>query len=201
MIIGQNFIWLHFPKCAGTFTENLLKANFSNDSTVMFDKLDPQNVIWHQNVGQREKKINQDLSGKNVICNFRRLPSWILSRANYESSRSGFTAPRELILKGQFFDNLGKISTADFVLAKYTEREVQHWIRVEYLNTDFYSAFSHYLDVGIICSLEVFTNKINKSIPTGDQHFNQEEIRGLYQSNPLWTSLESRLYGNLLVEY
>jgi hypothetical protein len=191
---------MHFPKCAGSFTEKLLKRYFLEDPHISFDKIDPSNVIWHQNVAKREKTSNVDLSGKSVICNFRRLPYWIISRINFEASRSGVIVPREMYIEGRFFEMNGKESYADKYLARYTERKVDHWIRVEYLQEDFFHAFSNYLDVRTIINPSCFKETVNVSMGESSlgRWFNNKEITLLYASNPKWTELENELYGNLL---
>ena len=123
MIIGENFIWLHFPKCAGTFTEILLRKYFGDDKSISFDKIDPSNVIWHQNVSEREKMLNIDLSGKDILCNIRRLPFWIISRIRYERNRSGKFVTREMYNQGKFYTKKGEIISAECVLGRMTEKK------------------------------------------------------------------------------
>jgi hypothetical protein len=202
MIIGETFVWLHFPKCAGSFTENTLKKYFHSDPNISFDPIDPLNVIWHQNIAQREKSQHIDLSGKSIICNFRRLPYWIISRIRYEAARSGQSVPREMYIEGEFFMVDGKKSSAEKVLEKFTEREVKHWIRVEYLETDFYQAFSNFLDVRTVVKSSDFNEKINaaESVSHLDKWLNENEIGQLYESNPKWACLEKKLYGSLLTK-
>lgn len=200
MIIGENFIWMHFPKCAGTFTENLLKKIFNEDSRIDFDPLNPENVIWHHNVAQREKLLNKSITGKDLICNFRRLPHWIISRITFESRRSDFHVSREMLAEGRFYEMNGSVSNADRYINIYTERYVKHWIRVEHLKEDFIAAFSNYLDVKSIEASSDFTEKINvtEGILPLSHWFNEKEIQQLYASNPRWAILEKELFGNLM---
>ena len=200
MIIGKKFIWMHFPKCAGTFTENLLKKHFLDDPGVNFDKIDPTNIIWHQNIAQREKRTQTDLSDKAVICNFRRLPTWILSRVNYETARSGFVVPREMLIHGRFLEMNRNESYADKVLEKFTERTVHYWIRVEYLEADFIKAFGNFLDVGSCIHSSDFRERTNatEQVLNPVQWFTDDELKTIYGSNPRWSSLEKDLYGALL---
>jgi hypothetical protein len=200
MIIGENFIWQHFPKCAGTFTENLLRKYFQNDPTISFDPIDPSNIIWHQNVRQREKRLRTDLSRKEIISNFRRLPYWMISRIKYEAIRSGQIVQREMYVEGKFFEMNGDELFADKYIQRFTERKISHWIRVEYLEEDFYKAFSNYLDVRNIVKPTDFNEKINatKGVLNQDEWFNEDEIGRLYAANPEWADIERELYGSLL---
>lgn len=202
MIIGTNFIWLHFPKCAGTFTENLLKQLIKEqEKSIVFDKIDPNLVIWHQNVSVREKMLNINLSGKDILCNFRRLPYWIVSRIYYELNRSGNSTTKELFTNGQFVNRKGIIEHADTVLTRYTEREVKHWIRVESLEKDFIQVFSQYIDFKFFPQHDVFSSKLNVS--GWDYNlkdwFSEKNLKELYESCPLWSKLEMHLYGDLLL--
>ena len=68
MIIGPDFLWLHFPKCAGTLVEKILRVAFGDDPTLEFDPLDPRHVIWHQDVDERQAATGRELGGKHIIC-------------------------------------------------------------------------------------------------------------------------------------
>ena len=126
MIISPDFIWLHFPKCAGTFTENLLRKVIPNeDNRVQFDPIDPENVIWHHNVKEREKYSGYIISDKVIICNFRRLPDWIISRIKFEQNRSGKIVTKDMYIKGNFYEQNGNINSAERVLKKYSEPTVR----------------------------------------------------------------------------
>ena len=200
MIIGKQFIWLHFPKCAGSFTEQLLRKHFGDDPDIAFDPIDPERVIWHQKISRRELETGTDLSGRAVICNFRRLPSWLSSRVAFEEVRSGKVVPAEMVAEGRFFESNGAISTADDYLRRYTERKVSHWIRTEFIREDFYRAFSGYLDTGSVVDPSEFSAKVNST------HWNRRvcelfEVEGLerlYHANPYWADPEKELYGNIL---
>jgi len=200
MIIGKHFLWLHFPKCAGTFTEQLLRKYFGDDPDIVFDPIDPARVIWHQKISRRELETGDDLSGRAVICNFRRLPSWISSRVAYETARSGKIVPAGMAAEGRFFESNGAISSADDYLRRYTEREVSHWVRSEYIGEDFYRAFSEYLDVRSRVDPGEFRVKINSTFRNsgGREWLGQAGLDRLYTANPGWAALEKELYGNLL---
>ena len=201
MIIGDKFIWLHFPKCAGSFTDFILRKYYGNLKEIVFDEIDPSNVIWHQNVIEREKISGIDLSGKDIVCNFRRLPFWIISRIRYEKLRSGISVSKKMYVEGSFYEANYKLSHADNYIYKYTERKVNQWIRQENLYTDFMKAFSNYFNLDIIDESD-FDRKVNTTgkEPELKEWFSKEELTQLYRSCPQWTRHEKFLYGNILTE-
>jgi len=200
MIIGEDFIWIHFPKCAGTFTERLLRKHYGGDPEMTFDPLEPGKKIWHDSVLKREKTTGIDLSRKMVICNIRRLPYWIISRVKYEEARSGHLATREMYKGGLVYEQDGSVYKANRLINFYTLRKVDYWIRVEYLAEDFYRCFGRYLDVVSRISGDEFSTIINSTGGDArlDTWFGEGDLERLYSSNPIWAQLEMELYGNLL---
>src|SRR5215213_12041801 len=75
MIIGRRFAWAHLPKAAGTATQAMLEAvpdlvEYADPT----DSNDKHDAFWI-----REEQI----AGKLLSMNIRRLPSWILSAAHH----------------------------------------------------------------------------------------------------------------------
>lgn len=202
MIIGEDFVWLHFPKCAGTFTEKLLKQVVPVGQLIEFDPIDPNNIIWHQNVPQREKMTKVDLSSKNIICNFRRLPGWIISRIIYEKERSGYVATKELYSVGNFLNENGVQRNADSIVRRYTTRRINHWIRTENIEEDFIRVFSKYIKFTPSLDSSDFQRRVNSSDWGNDIHhwFSGEDLIKLYNSCPVWSEFEREVYGNLLID-
>ena len=200
MIIGKDFVWLHFPKCAGTSTEFLLRKAIPPALEVQFDPIDPANVIWHHDIEQREKYLGNSLSGKDVICNFRRLPNWIISRIRYEQRRTGQIVLKEVYCKGNFFEQNGFENHADNYVRKYTKKEVTYWLRVEYLQEDFVNVFSKYFNLDNSYIAESFLKKKNSSDWDGDIYkwFEKDDLKTLYSSCPRWAALELEIFGNTL---
>ena len=215
MIIGPDFIWLHFPKCAGTHTERVLRKYFYKDTGITekilgkilikdagicFDTIDPSCVIWHESVPEREKRTGRNLEKKAIICNFRRLPSWIISRIQFEEKRSGTKTAKDEYSIGRFHEQNGAEDFADNYFKKYSSRPVTSWIRTEYIRDDFEEAFSPFLDLSPIDLSKEFRTTSNVTHYEKDlrQWFTPEDLEQLYSSCPLWRNQELTLYGDLI---
>jgi hypothetical protein len=215
VIIGPNFIWLHFPKCAGSHTEQVLRNCFYKnlgitqkilqllairDPEVIFDPIDPKNVIWHENVLQREQRTGINLDNKAIICNFRRLPSWMISRIQYEEKRSGNKTTKDEYITGRLHEQNGSVNFADNYLKKYSSRPVTSWIRTEYIRDDFEKAFSPFLDLSSVDLSKKFRQTTNVTKYERDlrKWFTPEDLERLYCSCPLWRDQEIKLYGDLI---
>ena len=197
MIIGPNFVWLHFPKTAGTATERLLRHFFSARTDVKFDILGVRPVTWHQTIEQRTQIDPAfSITDRTVICGFRRLPAWLMSRTTYEASRAPYRiATRAMIESGQFFENDGTVNHADAYLRNYSRPRVDAWLRSEHLAVDIAKAFG-LPESDIRTHLKV----ANRSEKVDDPAFwfTQQQIAALYAQNPLWAALERELYGDLV---
>jgi len=202
MIIVKDFIWLHFPKCAGTETEQILRRNFGTDSTIAFDAINPLNVIWHHSIPfRKENDRSFDVGGRAVICNIRRLPSWLLSRVHDEKARSPhLVVTREMFAQGKFFRVDGHIMSADDFMKRYTAYPVTHWIRAENFSDDFSSVFSRYLDLsGIDMTSQIKRTNTNPMNYIRDPEFwfTPDELEELYRANPVWAEMEQQVYGSV----
>lgn len=203
MIIAPDWIWLHFPKCAGTSTEKTLGAIYKNDKAIHFDALDHNNVIWHHTL-QKRKEYDPDFTvgDRRIICNIRRLPHWILSRVHYEVQRSGRAAEikRRQLVEGRFPQRhphgRPTIHPADSVAARFSEG-VTHWVRVENLAEDLSNALNLKEEQVSTAIVHENTGKLSY-IRNLAFWFTQKEIDRMYAANPVWAELEQRLYGDTL---
>jgi hypothetical protein len=208
MIYSGDFVWLHFPKCAGTKIENLFRTYYSSDKRIHQDivkpRIDPL-ATWHDSIASREKRDPGFILGnRTVICSFRRLPPWLESRYSYEVRRSPQLDHRpELLLEGKFLEQGGRQNHADFYARKYVPESILgsnqlKFIRTEHFEVDFKSVFGEFIDVTIIPDWE-FSKRVNVSdksaVPDGirDKLFqNQHE---LYEKCPYWKAVENVAYG------
>ncbi|MEH6515134.1 MAG: hypothetical protein V7742_00530 [Halioglobus sp.] len=202
VIIGESFIWIHFPKCAGTTTTFVLLDNFATDTSIAFDEVGGGEPIWHDSVTERQRRINASLVDRDVLANIRRLPAYIVSKIHYtESLNPDIRHTKEHLLTGQFMESNGLDNSADNLLRHYQARKVGHWIRTEHLKEDFVSVFGRYLDLAGK-DLSALTEKTNSTDYARDlgKWYSRREMARLYDTNPLWAKLERRVYGNLLYE-
>lgn len=195
MIVGSDWIWLHFPKCGGTSAERMLRLNYTSDNSVKFDKLESSNVLWHDTIPQRRARdLDFSIEGKRVVAIFRRLPEWLLSRVHFEASRPPYRrTTREMILNGEFYENSGFVNTCDKTLANFSNPRIDFWIRLEKMHEDFEEFFGRKL---LPLERKLNENKI-AYIKDLDFWFTEHELADLYRKNPMWTALERRVYGEL----
>lgn len=201
-ILPTDRIWPHFPKAEGTSVEKTLATLFKRDQSVIFDKLDQNNLIWHHSL--EERRVHDpsfDPEGRRVIANIRRLPSWILSRVHFEVQRSGTAGGvrRSDLVNGRFAvpvaGGKSRLYQADVVLQKFAP-DVTHWVRMEKLAEDLAPAVG--LEEFQVAAEMVRENKGKldyiRDIPFW---FTPENLKQLYAANPAWAELERRVYGKL----
>jgi hypothetical protein len=222
MIYSDAFVWLHFPKCAGTKIEGLFKKYYSNHSGIVQDftgfnvfgvniylfgtKKHPLGS-WHDSIQQREARDSKFLlEDRVVICSFRRLPSWLESRYNYEYKRNPkLNHSPDRLLEGKFLEHNGFENHADRYAMKYFPQSILEsgrlrFIRTEYFESDFKSVFGDYVDVTIIPDSE-FNNKVNASKSCLPPEFREifyaeQQSQSLYDLCPYWKAVEEMAYGN-----
>jgi hypothetical protein len=193
MIVGPSFVWLHFPKCAGMATTAALRRLYDGKPGYAFD---PHHPMQHDSIAKRIESVPDFAVGdRRIICNFRRLPFWIISRVRYEQTVAPHhhVATREMILAGQVFENDGSVNTAEAYARHYTAAGVDRWIRSEYLADDFAAAFGVRADI----------TRENVTPPEIDDvrfHLAWDEIAALYDICPTWATIERKLYGCLFHE-
>lgn len=201
MIIGPDFVWLHFPKCAGVAVESALRTLLAGRLDVCFDPIDPKNVIWHHTVARREKYDDSfRLGRRRVICGFRRLPEWVLSRAHYEAARPPHyrTVSREMLVRGAVYEQDGDINQADTYVRRYADPRVDEWVRTENLVEDLSAAFALEPEAVRNAMQRLNVNSI-PYVRSLSFWFTENELRELYAANPVWAQLETELYGSLMV--
>ena len=202
MIIGERFVWLHFPKAGGTTTAAAMLKNFVQDRSIAFDPTGEGPPIWHDTVAQREERTGESLAGKSVLANIRRLPAYVVSKIHYtESLNPDIRHERKHLLTGRFMEADGTRNYADNLLKMYDSKNINHWMRTEYLKDDVPAVFGQYLDM-TGKDFSILSEKINSTDYSRDlaKWYSRREMARLYRKNPLWAKLERRVYGNLLHE-
>lgn len=198
MIIGPDFVWLHFPKTGGTSTEAFLRETFAGQKGVYLDAHDPKRIVWHQSINQRlADDPHFSIDSRRIISGFRRLPSWVVSRVIFEANRPPHhVATRSMIEMGEVFENNGARNTADNYLQEYQYPTVDMWVRCEHIAEDLALAFS--LPLESVKRKLQSKNKTSK-VSTISFWFTNDQLEMLYSCNPRWAKLERELYGSLAI--
>ena len=207
MIYSDEFVWLHFPKCAGTKIENLFKTYYSTEKRIFQDKVDPRidpQATWHDTITVREKR-NPDfvLGDRVVVCSFRRLPAWLESRYSFEVKRSPQLNHRpELLLEGKFLEQSGFLNNADYYVKQYLPEGILRsgkirFIRTEHFEEDFRRVFGEFLDVTVIPDGE-FSKRVNVSKSIVPEDIRQQLLQNpqrVYGHCPYWKIVEDFAFG------
>jgi hypothetical protein len=194
MVIGEKFAWAHLPKTGGTAT---LELFLLFPELIAFADVDESNVK-HTTFGERPKEV----AGKTLVMNLRRLPFWVLSRAQHVA-RWGVYPNYEPIPMASSRE-LSESDFPDSRLSLYTGRdrfEVDRWFRMEHLAEDFLDFVSEYAEVTEERRRAVFSMRMVNA--HGYDHdlgswFSRDQIARIYERNPIWAALERELYGGLL---
>ena len=205
MIYSDRFVWLHFPKCAGVKIEYLFDKYLSGVRGLHLDAVgidkDPT-IAWHDGIKQREKRDpNFKLGTRTVICSFRRLPSWLESRYNFEFQRSpDLPHQPELLLDGVFLEYKGHKNNAENYVNRFMPEELLASAKVMFLRTEFFAhdfkkIFGEYMDISSIPDWE-FEKKVNTSecyLPAEikEKLYHSHEI---YDKCPRWKKIEKLAY-------
>ncbi|MFN8112836.1 MAG: hypothetical protein U0R51_06520 [Solirubrobacterales bacterium] len=192
MIIGERFAWAHLPKAAGTATQAMFEA-----VPGLIDYADPvDSNSKHDAFWVRE----DELAGKLLAMNLRRLPSWVLSAANHKAM-SGLWPDFEP-LPMPTVEEMVESTDPDDLLRWMTDgprMPVDRWLRAEHLQEDV---------LGLLGELGVLTPAAREAVVAVpwvgkaydhdvDRAFTAEQIARMYEVNPSWTAAERAAYGDL----
>ncbi len=193
MVIGKDFAWAHLPKTGGDATLSMFRVFI--DLVEFADREDSNDK--HANFRGRAQRIR----GKLLVMNIRRLPAWVLSRAQHVSRR-GMYPDYEPIPMARAND-LADSSFPDSRLMLHTDDGwfwPDHWLRVETLAADFLDFVSDLRDVSDSERKRVMALGPVNSAEYDHQlarWFTPEQVRRMYLNNPSWATLEQELYGDL----
>ena len=140
MVIGERFAWAHLPKTGGMATERMFRLF---PALVVF--ADPDDTDEKHATFRARRRM---LDGKLLAMNLRRLPFWVLSRAQYVS-REGIwpdyvpipMAPAAELAESSFPDSRIHLYTDD---GRFS---IERWLRTESLAEDFLRFASEFTDV------------------------------------------------------
>jgi len=206
MIYSEDFVWLHFPKCAGVKMEDLFRKYYSSDKRIFQDIVDPRFdplATFHDSILDRETRNSSfQLGERIVICSFRRLPGWLESRYSFEVRRSPRLRHRpELLLEGKFLETDGFLNHADFYVNKYIPESLLNsnkirFIRTEYFESDFKQIFGEFLDVTCVPDWE-FRKRVNVSKSAVPRRIRTQLLKNqwqIYTNCPYWKMVEDVAY-------
>jgi hypothetical protein len=193
MVIGNDFAWSHLPKTGGDATLSMFRVFI--DLVEFADREDSNDK--HAHFRARAQRIR----GKLLVMNIRRLPAWILSRAQHVSRRGVYPdyepipmATAEELADSSFPDSRLMLHTNDGWF--WPDR----WLRMEALADDFLDFVSGLREVS-----ETERKRVQALGPVNSAKYDHEierwftpsQIERMYLNNPSWATLEHEQYGNL----
>src|SRR3954451_22716650 len=141
MVIGERFAWCHMQKTGGD--QALATFRWFPNLIVHSDARNVQEK--HTPFAGREEEI----AGKLLVCNIRRLPAWMLSWAQHHSQyRSLGPDGKPVSMKSP--QEMAELSRADRRLAHFTDDgrfRIERWFRSEFLAEDFTAFVSELPDL------------------------------------------------------
>lgn len=206
MIYNDKFVWLHFPKCAGTKVENIFETYFKNTPGIHIDPVGLEKdstVGWHDSIQDRENKdLNFKLGNRDIILPIRQLAPWLVSRYCFEVKRNpNLQHDKMKLLEAKFLEFDGNENRADFYMKKYLPENILksnrvRFLRTEFFESDFKSIFSDYLDLSVIPE-DAYSTALNVS----EKCLNPEFIDNMNNNNfkkaaPYWLKIEKIAYTN-----
>jgi hypothetical protein len=196
MVVGERFAWAHLPKTAGMATAKLF---------MLFPELvvfaDPEDTNdKHTPFSERREEIQ----GKVLAMNFRRLPVWVLSRAQHVSRWGIYPDYKPIPIDPP--ETLADSSFPDSRLELFTDEgrlRIDRWLRTEFMTADFLAFISEFTEVTNERRRQVEevgpvnAHEYDKDV---SNWFGPELIERMYVANPSWARLEKAIYGNLYHE-
>lgn len=193
MIEHERFVYIHFPKTAGSKLGEIL-------GSIPGAIQNPEH--HHYSIEDRKRSDpSWDVGDRTVVIGFRRLPSWLLSRYSFEAYRSPDRHQDPHLLEtGRFIEQNGQLGYADWYALKWISPDTYKsynikFLRQEHLAEDFKSIFSDVIDTSTID----LGTKVNSAKPDIEGAsaiaLNQANI---YRTCPYWAGLEFIIYGSIL---
>jgi hypothetical protein len=183
VVIGHTFAWAHFPKTGGEATRGMFR---------LFPEL-LESVDASDYPRKHETFEMRGIDDKVRVANIRRLPAWRVSMA-HELAEQG--KPKQLQIGPKAWLVPG---TADRPLVGLGP--IDRWLRSEYLADDFLAFISELTDVseerrGAVRQIGV----VNARAYDHDleRWFSEDDVRALYDLNPVWAAVEKQVYGSLV---
>jgi hypothetical protein len=189
MIIGHDFVWGHLGKTGG-------------DATLALFRLFPRLIVKADAADTHAKHATflarQDqLAGKRLLLNIRRLDAWIVSYAQHRAKWGLYpNKPMPLWTADEMADS----TFPDHALSGFLQGgkfKIDRWLRTEYLRWDFLGFVSEITDVTAHERQQVLSMpSINAMKYDHDlRHwFTADQRERLYKNNPIWAGIEREVY-------
>jgi hypothetical protein len=193
MVVGERFAWAHLPKTAGMATARFFKLF---PELVVFADPDDTND-QHTPFSERREQ----LQGKVLAMNFRRLPVWVLSRAQHVARHGIYPDYQPIPMDAP--EVLADSPFPDSRIAIFTDEgriKIDRWLRSESITSDFLEFISEFTEVTgdrrrqVEEMGPVNTHEYDKDVSTW---FSPDLIERMYAANPNWARLEREIYGDL----
>jgi hypothetical protein len=193
LVIGGRFAWAHLPKTAG-------------DATFKLFGLFPDVVLFADPADRNEKhdvfaSRPHEVEGKDLILNIRRLPAWILSYSHQMNQRGLYPDFEPMPMRSP--RKMSRSTEPDRILSGFLEvgrDRITSWIRTEQLVDDFLTCAGRYTSIDSEQHANAYEiGRVNAK--KYDHHigawFTADQIELMYQTNPIWASVEAEVYGGI----
>jgi hypothetical protein len=156
----------------------------------------PDGVDAHLTFADRSEEIE----GRLLVLNLRRLPAWALSRARYVSIHGVYPDFEPIAMPSA--DELAGSAFPDERLALFTgggRLEIDRWLRAESLADDVLDFVASLREVTDAERARIQAVRTLNSIDYDhdvSNWFTPAQVELLYERNPAWAALEARVYGD-----
>jgi hypothetical protein len=196
VVIGDRFAWGHLEKTGGDATLELF-----GEVSELVRFADPADTHdKHCEFRSREPEVK----GKVLALNFRRLPAWILSKAHHKARYGTFPDFEPDFMASP--QEMAQSRDPDERLAAFTDNgrfAIERWLRLEFLAQDFIVLVAEFTDLTEakrkdILELAGIHERSGEPYDRRLDHwFSHDQVRTMYENNPVWAALERRLYGGV----
>ncbi len=194
MVIGEQFAWGHLEKTGG-------------DATIELFLVLPELVRFADPPSSEEKhtafpRRAEEIRGKVLALNIRRLPSWVLSRALHRARYGEFPDYEPLPMMSP--QEMAESVDADQRLLEFLDNHeltIDRWLRTEFLADDFLAFASEFTEVPEAKRREILElggSRLGTPLTYDhriDQWFTGDQLRTMYERNPEWAAVEQLVYG------
>ncbi len=191
MVIGERFAWAHLPKTGGDATQAMLAVA-------------PKLVRFADPVDSHDKHVPffaraDDVRGKLLAMNIRRLPDWTLSVARHKARVGEHPDYRPVPMLSA--EALAESTEGDDTLRWMTgggQFAVDRWLRTEHLADDVISLLGELgaLDDRVEAAVRS-VGRVNEAPAEPALELTEDQVSGLYERNPTWAEIERAAFGDL----